>query len=107
VRFVPRTSRNRGSKQVAVAAYFGLPAHAKEKGTGHTKECPFNLLPNVSTIVDQSQEIRMMDPDSEQLVEAVRSGVMQFRLHILMEAISRSSSEDKVRKPIRADFSLV
>lgn len=101
LRFVPKTTSNRGSRQITTAAYFGLPARAKQKGAGHAKECPFDIQPVVSSVVGRSQEIRMLDPDSEQLVEALSSGVIQFRLHILMEAISRSASAgDKLRKTV-------
>ena len=88
---VSATRKNVNGKPVNVDPLFRLPPNAEKDGKGHTPVCKYNIQKTVTRWVARSREFKNFDKDAELLLEGLASGKAEFRLHILMDALSRSS----------------
>ena len=84
---VQASTRTVNGEQIAVDAFFRLPANAERLGQSHTPACRYNIGETVSRLVAMSRQITQLDERAAPLLAAARGESAEFRLHILMELL--------------------
>lgn len=81
------------TEQVPIAPYFRLPKNAAKLLLGHAARCRFNIDATVTRLVAYSREVRRFDKDCEPILARKDSGLAEYRLHILMDALNMAGPE--------------
>ncbi len=91
VRAYPKTV---GDEQIIVPAYFSLWPNVE-----HAHSCRYNVEKTIKKFVARSKAIRQIDQSALPILEKIGQGqAAEFRLHILMEALEKTTYGIRPRK---------
>jgi len=93
------------TEQLPIAPYFRLPKNAVKLLLGHAAQCRFNIDATVTRLVAYSREVRKFDKDCEPMLARRDTGLVEYRIHILMDVLNvlgqemRNNASAKRKKP--------